>query len=983
MHTDYEKSRYKIDKRERQDLLHQLQALAQSYTPEWKFDLKNPDAASVIGIIFANQMTEGIKKLNQVLDNYHIAFANMYDTVLKPARPSKTVCTLKINENMQSGAAFKKGTQVIGVNAHGDEVIFSFRNDMYVTNAQITELYGISESAGKVFSYQNGVEALPLFSFDAPNQGMLRRQALILYFRRLPNLKEGIRLRFYGDMAPEKLSALFSDKSRFSFSFLSKDFEVALPVEEVTDRQGSILLKHAGSAPVNAILLELAAPAAETIALRRIELVTAGCEAKPDFLWNGRNELLENSFLPFTQQPSLYNEFYIGQEFCMEQYGAIAKLQFCLSFGTFQFKNPIAAEKDLSVIKRKPREAYNMPQYDCWIQEVTFDYFNGKGWKHLETDVDTASIFAKEENAGVYEINFTVPSDWQPVVQGGYEGNCIRMQVIRADYCYMQNIVFHYPMLSDMKVCLKETDKGSVPELVKSIQGAKEINVTEKVRAGSFFDAFVQLPYTGDYLFIGFDRNLGTGMVSIFIELDKQHFLLQSKPKLEFSYSCKRGFKPLKVIDGTNGLQNSGILMFIPPADMAAYEVEDQKQYWLRIEDIERSYAACKGSNPVLKNIYMNAVETENIVAGEEQDYYIEAVTANMRFPLYAENILSVEVWVNEKDQLSAEEIKYLQEQKDIRTRTEYNSLGEIEEFYILWHEIESFEDICIDNACIDERCYCVDRGTNELFFGDGVHVKVPHNINGIAFKVKAYCCNGAGANIKAYAIDRFRSSEIFVEEIKNPIDAYGGSNIENMDNALERAGNIFSSGRRMVSERDYVKEALLFSDTIEQVACVTEDSVIHLVLLMKDYDQGDYSFRSIQQELWQHFWNCCEMTCSPAELRIVEPVLVHISIDLWLIVPDLTRGMELRQHWLESIQQYLEPVKHKGAIGWQIGKLPSMKQIRLMLSALEKDAGIDKINVLASYTDGRVHYEMQLERVKKNPFMICCNGTHHIFLEQ
>ena len=39
----------KIDDRKRQDILKEMKVLSLSYTPEWKFDTVQPDAASVIG----------------------------------------------------------------------------------------------------------------------------------------------------------------------------------------------------------------------------------------------------------------------------------------------------------------------------------------------------------------------------------------------------------------------------------------------------------------------------------------------------------------------------------------------------------------------------------------------------------------------------------------------------------------------------------------------------------------------------------------------------------------------------------------------------------------------------------------------------------------------------------------------------------------------------------------------------------------------
>jgi hypothetical protein len=408
---------------------------------------------------------------------------------------------------------------------------------------------------------------------------------------------------------------------------------------------------------------------------------------------------------------------------------------------------------------------------------------------------------------------------------------------------------------------------------------------------------------------------------------------------------------------------------------MDVLEVEGDSKYWIRIEDKNRYFSKQGNCVPLLRNLYLNAAYVENAIVKEEQDYYIDLVMSYMKFPLYAQNILSAQIWVNEKEQLSNEEMARLIEDEKIDTRIVYNLFGEIDEFYVLWQEVDSFDEVKENR-----RCYCIDRNRNEVLFGDGVTSYVPQNTLGVAFKARVICCDGEKANIAPYAIDRFRSTVISIEDVSNPIGAYGGTDIEDVNDALVRGSNILSSRKRLVSKDDYIKETYLFSDTIEQVACVT-DNVVSLVLLMRDYKKGDYSFRNIRERLKEHLIEHCEMTCGPHDIQIREPIFVKISIDLWISVSDMSKSLEIKQLWLERITNYLEPTKQGKTAGWQIGKLPSSKQIRLLLSTLETTATIENINIMASYTQDGRHHEVSIERIEKNPFMICCNGTHNIYI--
>lgn len=965
----YPETRFRIDDRNRNDLLDNIARLAASYVPEWKFDTNhlnrtNPDPLSVIAVIFANQTEENIKRLNMVLHKYHIEFANMYEMARKPAIPARTICTLGVSGGIRPGVDIKKGTQVIGTTQDGEEVIFSFAHDISAVGAQLTDVIAASGHEKKVVAY-SVEDGFPLFSYKGEN---IHRQALAMCFAGFRDIQEqDFRICFEGNFSSERLAEIFADQAHFTMSYISED-------------------------DLTAVVLEMTEPIEENIVLKNIELFAARQRVRPEFIWNGRSEAAGEIYAPFTQQPALYDEFFIGQDFLFAQQGTGLTLHFDLSFDRFLSGTAVGEDPDLRIVKRKPQNNLKRPHYISCVQEVTFEYFNGKGWKRLPADMDVSALFSKETNAGAYDVCFEAPADWESVVQGGYEGRCIRMQAVRADNCYMQEVEYIYPVLTGLSISMNEQSRGVFPQKIIKIQGREEEDITGAIAAGQEIPVFTQLEYAGDYVYLGFDRALGSGPVSMFVRLEKS--LAFKGLELSFSYSARSGFKPLKVVDDTDSFQNPGRILFAPPSDMTACEVEGVERWWLRIEDCGRYFAVGQGEVPFVKEIHMNAVMVENIIEKEEQNYYIDVVTPNMRFSLYSDNILSVEVWVNEKEQLSGEEMKALMQDKTIRTKAEYNFLGEIEEFYILWNETDSFEhqvhrDLAAGAADHAKRCYCIDRGRSEIVFGDGVQVKVPLCVNDIAFKARVTCCDGEKANIPAGSIDRFRGTVLSVEEIRNPIDAYGGTNLEEMNDTLERGSNILSSRRRMVSERDYIQETLAFSDAVEQAACVTglmkngtrDDAVISMVLLMKDYQKGSYSFRSIQEPLKNYLMSCCEVTCGISDVQIVEPVFVKISMDIWLNVPDMSESLELKQQWIEKITNFLEPVRQNGSNGWRIGRLPGERQIRLMLGSFEDTAQIAQMNVTAQYTYHQREYITGLDRVEKNPFMVCCNGIHHVYI--
>ena len=88
----------------------------------------------------------------------------------------------------------------------------------------------------------------------------------------------------------------------------------------------------------------------------------------------------------------------------------------------------------------------------------------------------------------------------------------------------------------------------------------------------------------------------------------------------------------------------------------------------------------------------MNAVEVNNIDTLEEQDYYIDMYGPDMSFSLYTDGILDADIWVNEIDHFTENEMRIMLKEQPTTTRADYNLKGGIEAFYIKWEEVEHFE---------------------------------------------------------------------------------------------------------------------------------------------------------------------------------------------------------------------------------------------------------------------------------------------------
>lgn len=967
---------YNMDQRNTKDVLDELSELARAYTPEWKFDKENPDAGSVIAMIFANQTMENITRFNQVLEKHRTEFANMYGVMPKPARSAKTIVVMQAGSAVMEGVPVKKGTRLTAATETGQEVIFETLHDLFVTNMSLTELLTVSKDAGTVTALpmEWKKEPTPLFWNGGEN---IRSQRLELYHSYLFDTAKELRIRFYGNKGSRELARTLADSSKYRFWYMSGQGQTTV---EVTCREDCVALSpireplrtEKNGQEMALLAIEMVESVREPVILKGIELVSADYGQKPDMVSDGSKELEVEEFLPFGRQISNYDECYIGQREAFAQKGAKVILEFDLSFEENEVRIIPEPEEDLKVIKRRPRYETKLRTEDCYIQEISVEYYNGKGYKRLPCESAVASLFATAENTGRQSITFEVPFDWENATVGGYEGRSLRLRVVRADNCYWNPVCYHFPIVKNMTVQVSYKGSCLSPQAVQRVSGDEEEDLTGALSMGRPVMAFFEFPYTHNYMYFGFDKKPEQGPIGMFLWLlENSNF-----PGVEagFEYSTKGGFKPLNVIDHTNGLKNAGMLLFEPPADMDVVSVEGRRACYIRMVDKGGYFSHPHCVWPQVKTILLNGVEAGNQEMKEEQEYSIDVVTTDMNFPLYADHILSAEIWVNEKNQLTPEQMAHLQKEQPGKVRAEYNYLGEIEDFYVLWQEAESFE-----NNGGNRRVYVLDRTNNRIYFGDGKQVFIPRNTQGVTFKAIVTSCSGQAGNVAAGAIDGFLGSMLFVDQVSNPIPAYGGSDMEDLESTLRRGSNLLSGRRRVVSKQDYIRETLLYSDVIKDVALIDGEDAVNLVLLMEDYREGSFSFKSIEQGLRQHLLRCCEMSYEAKELKIVEPVFVKISLELW-VMHDLKKDIyELQQNWIHQMEDFLSPIREDGTVRWPIGKLPGENQLRRMPDMLEKEVSVKHFSISASYTDDYGQHRIDLKELKVTPYMVCCNGGHRI----
>lgn len=1011
-------SDYIIEEQKRADIIARIKSLAAAYVPEWQFDEEHPDIGSVIAFLYADEMEENVRRYNTLLERDYIELMNMLGISLKPAFPSHSIVLMRLASETIPGFKLKKGIKLLGGPEDDANLVFETSHSVYITESRLCSAFMASGKNGKVIpllgsfapvSYvdqaarvmdedeaeeeaedssateENApLSAYPFSLFDFRGEGY-GKYGLLFYHPHLFDVQDNDILMEIGS-APELVKEIAEGK--YHLYYYTK--EGFAPVEDIRQESESCLaFRKSGKCckvteqgrEYSLLLLEPEGIPDKSVMVSKIGFSSAGEGRAPELLWNGTTELATDTFRPFGETISLYQELYIGNEEYFSKPGARITLRFRMDFETHLIEISKQQETaELKVIKKKPKKDAQGAPAEVFADEISFSYYNGTGWRRLVTETPVQQLFSTGKS-GECEISFVCPEDWQPLEAGGFDGRSIRIQVTRADNCFSQPALHHYPVIRGMEISYSYGNRFERPSRLVSFQGSRKRELTEAMAQNPMVPIFSISRYQETALYLGFDKKMEDGPVSLMIRA--QEVEGYQSGRLTFSYSTRDGFSRLKLSDRTEGLSHTGTLLFMPPSDMAKRTLEGQEAYWIRIADEKEYLEDHPAKRPLIRDIKINAVEVDNIDTMTEESYYIDVFGPNMQFALNAQNILYIDLWVNEIGLFSESEMKRMLTEDPLHTRAEYSFLGEIEEFYVKWEEVDNF-----DRSLPGDRHYVVDRMNSRLHFGDGVHVQIPRNTRGVAFQVVMHRCDGETANIEPGMIQDSLGGLLFVEQIFNPIRAYGGMNMETVEEALRRGTTTLNARNRLVSVQDYEREALNFSRQIAQAKVIVgrkkdgsfAPGAVTMVILMQDYRDGEQSFLHMRHRLKEHLRERCELAASGGELEIVEPIFAEISVEAWVQVIRADDTFEVQQDLRRVLQEYLDPIKNSG---WDIGRMVKKAQIELRLNMEKGKALLHRLMVTARYQDETGRHETDTEALEGNPYVLVTSGVHKIHFEQ
>lgn len=148
---------------------------AESYTPEWRFNIENPDIGSALALVFAEMITGTIKRFSQIPMKNRIAFLNALNVSMLPAVPAHGYVQFSLINEEVEGAQVEAGTMVIASDSSlpDGQVFFETQEDIYVSPVVISDIYQTNDRYDTIFALYDRQKRewtpISLFSADGMN----------------------------------------------------------------------------------------------------------------------------------------------------------------------------------------------------------------------------------------------------------------------------------------------------------------------------------------------------------------------------------------------------------------------------------------------------------------------------------------------------------------------------------------------------------------------------------------------------------------------------------------------------------------------------------------------------------------------------------------------------------------------------------------------------------------------------------------------
>ncbi|WP_367926175.1 hypothetical protein [uncultured Ruthenibacterium sp.] len=941
-----------------------LEALARAYVPQWHFDPDDPDVGSVAALLLEDMVADSEKRFEDILRLHKIHYLNLFDR-LRPdiSAPARSYVCFQPVAGSGEPVYVPKGTELLADSEDGEpSLTFETTESITVSEARLNTIVSVEQSTDRIVTVLDGDDAARcVFTpFDPVPDSESHHIFTLAFDRGLAELDEGelglkvitpdpeqaqaaaTRLTdpsvvfFIPEVEGEYiLSSPRLEKDTLWFSVASKQF---LPVE--FDGVSRYLLCARANAPID-------------LSLSGAVLTFSRSNIVPQDVRCGGVMQTPGHFYPFGSPLELYGECGIECPAVFDRPGATITMEFDLNFETLEQKLPeVEIEVDYKVIMKKTVQAPRPETRDVQPDYVLVEYLSTRGWKRLLADEHVALLFNGSAQGHV-KLDFICPADFLPSgeLAGDYR---LRFRLMRADGLYQLPCRQHIPVMSGLHFSYRYEDNPLKPCQAQTVNNFVSQDLLLAWGKGKSTPLFFTNERRGACLYFGFDESPQGSPLSLYFEVENNEDL-----PLDYSveYLSPMGFAPVQVQDGTGGLLYSGTLLALVPADAARSTLYGKNRYWLRL--VCRDDLAMRPGMPLVRGIIMNMVPVENRKTRIEE-FYVDDLSAPVRFQLGEKPVLSARVYVNE-----------MQEDRPD------------EDHWVLWQRRKY--------AAQRGRFYELDSAEGAVTFDRhtfSVYVP-PQGAASVRVEYQSY--QGKQGNIPQGSIHTMAAPIRHIAHLSNPLAAYGGTEDQDETAAAKLVSNLLRTRGRAVSERDYFDIISQLGCGVRQIKCCAGKNrqgadapdTITVALLIDEYEKGSHIFSTVKDTVRHALTAESGILPLGKTLVLCQPRFVRFSVRIWVRCTAMESVYEVQRRTNDNIRRFLDPLAGGfDGRGWKIGVLPTAGQLLAFVKMKDPDLRVERMALVACAGGREYAVDNEFPERIKDPFAMAVNGEHTVYVD-
>lgn len=984
----------------KEDLIHSIKELSESYTPHWSFDPENPDIGTTLGMIFADMQEDTLRRYRELPLKWRTDYFNNLHASLAPEQPAYGYVSFRVVNDEVQGTELPAGTRLTTDVTDGAEDIVPVetREDVFVAPSSLQAIYESNDKLdyiGKLWD-ETKDKQFCLFGFSGEN---LQRHIFMIGHDSLFDMRQGgeVEAALYttdGHTVSEGILRLLVSNGRFSYS----TEEGFVPFAQYDIEEGKLIfVKSNDQVPwceqeidgVRQFWIRYETESGRTfdhMSIGEIRLKSRAAMIAPQAIYAAGTDVDSHGYYyPFGQELSIYEEVYFSCDDVFSKRGSAVTMSFLLDYTKIPLNLTDKTEIDWRLIM--PRSAVLVdPEYDIPITRVLWEYFNGTGWMGLFDDNRYDEVFSPMNGTGRQKktLHFVCPQDMSPVIVNSVESRCIRARIVNLENRFKTKGQYIVPMLSETYFSYEYQGKGLSPQyLYEENNGVGQLS-----SAQSCFQSlrgYSSIRLAGDEVpavYFCFSNPLEQGPIRILTLLGAAALL--ERPRLKWQYFGSGKWRDLNVADETKGFQNSGLISFNGKSDFEKTSCFGQEGHWIRVQDIFNGYDhISKEELPLIEGFFMNSVKAWTLQTNVEEYLTYEDFAATPEFQLLHRPIFDAQVWVNETGSLSQAEQNSLQKEKRLRYIAQTPNRTET---WVLWKQTESFY-----KKPEDGRKYTLDKASGILRFSAGTNYRLPSPGVANGIYVNMQIGGGEAGNLQKGAITGTELNFGFINQVWNPVGFSGGCSKETPDEAMKRTAAAYKHHYRAVTAMDYEKLAKEASRMVYRAFCFTgrmadgsrKSGYITLVILQKDYKKSHYYFHSLRDIIMEYMKDkVFENLLTQNRLQIVSPDFIEIQVGAEVKVQDFNEIFRCKRQVMEKLNEFFNPISGNfTGNGFSVGVLPNRSQIETVIKSIPSVKEISNLVISGNLYRGGEVIELNMEEMRKYPFALPVDGKHRIFV--